>query len=127
VVLDDRSAVADHVVMSVSGPWHPVIQVDRVPKHGSGAFTAVGNRELAVFALPDGGYVVIDNACPHAHGNLAGGTVEGTVVECPWHQWRFDLVTGRCTHNAEVCVRTYPTRVRDGVIEACLPEPLEGY
>jgi nitrite reductase/ring-hydroxylating ferredoxin subunit len=32
--------------------------------------------------------------CPHLEGPLFQGTVSGTEVVCPWHQWRFSLETG---------------------------------
>ena len=58
--------------------------------------------------------IVIDNACPHASGNLSGGDVAGTVVTCPWHHWSFDLNTGVCTDSARVRVRRYQAEIRDG-------------
>jgi len=39
-------------------------------------------------------YLVSDNRCPHLHGNLSKGTLDGTVVECPLHHSRFDLRDG---------------------------------
>lgn len=65
---------------------------------------------------------VIDNACPHAGGNLSGSPVEGRVVSCRYHQWAFDLATGLCTHSKRARVRTYRVEVRHGAIWADLPE-----
>lgn len=36
-----------------------------------------------------------DAFCPHLQGPLAEGTLSGATITCPWHQWRFDLRTGR--------------------------------
>lgn len=33
--------------------------------------------------------------CPHLEGPLFEGTLSGATITCPWHQWRFDLRTGR--------------------------------
>lgn len=84
---------------------------------GAGTFVAHGGRELAVFVL-DGPrrVLVVDNACPHAGGNLSGGTVEGHVVNCPWHHWRFDLGTGVCVNSSLARVPTYPAEIRDGAV-----------
>ena len=102
-------------------PWTRLIDLDRLNPPPAGTFVSVDGRELAVFALADPhGIVVIDNACPHAHGNLSGGTLEGTVLECPWHQWRFDLTRGVCLHSDAVRVRKYPTRIRKGALFARL-------
>ncbi|HNQ21600.1 MAG TPA: Rieske 2Fe-2S domain-containing protein [Phycisphaerae bacterium] len=89
---------------------------------GRGTFVEAAGRKLAVFlhgAPPRP--AVIDSTCPHAGGNLAGGTVEAGTVSCPWHQWTFDLTTGACTHNRLARVRTYPAEVRDAAVWADLP------
>jgi nitrite reductase/ring-hydroxylating ferredoxin subunit len=39
------------------------------------------------------------------------------------HSWRFDLATGRGLSHPGADLRTYPTRVVDGVVEVDLPEP----
>ncbi len=53
----------------------------------------VGDRELALFNV-DGKFYATDNTCPHRGGPLGEGTLEGSVVTCPWHGWRFDVTTG---------------------------------
>lgn len=75
----------------------------------------LGDRELAVFLLgePDD-VVVVDNACPHASGNLSSGTVDRETVTCPWHEWRFNLRTGLCTHSDRARVVRYRAEVRQG-------------
>ena len=80
----------------------------------------VGGRWLAVFPL-DGGYVTIDNACPHASAPLCDGTVLDGQVVCSLHLWQFDLRTGACDVGPQWNVRTYPTRVVDGRLEIELP------
>jgi len=35
--------------------------------------------------------------CPHMAGPLFQGTQRGEEVTCPWHQWRYSLLTGKCT------------------------------
>jgi len=78
-----------------------------------GTFVEHGGLELAIFLLGDPPRaIVIDNACPHASGNLSGGEVDGTTVDCPWHHWTFDLTTGVCTHSDLARVRTYPAEIR---------------
>lgn len=99
-----------------------LIALDRC-RQGGGTFIAHNNLELAVFRLtePDR-VVVIDNACPHAGGNLSGGEVKGNTVTCQWHQWEFSLTTGACTHTQRARVRRYPAEVRDGMVWVDLPE-----
>jgi nitrite reductase (NADH) small subunit/3-phenylpropionate/trans-cinnamate dioxygenase ferredoxin subunit len=54
---------------------------------------SVGERELALFNV-GGEFYATDNVCPHRGGPLGEGTLEGSVVTCPWHGWRFDVSTG---------------------------------
>ena len=60
--------------------------------------------------------------CTHDGGELAGGAVEGDVVICPRHGARFCLRTGAAlTPPAYEPVRTYETRIVNGVVEVQLP------
>lgn len=97
-------------------PWVELIPLARC-RPDRGTFVAWADRELAVFHRGDPpGVTVIDNACPHAGGNLSGGPVSAGVVQCPWHQWEFDLGSGVCTHSPKASVRSYPAELRDGMV-----------
>lgn len=97
-----------------------LIELDRCVVDG-GTFVSIGGIELAVFRLGDE-VAVLDNSCPHAGGNLSGGEVVDGGVECPWHNWRFDVRTGACAHAPGVLVNRYPAVVRDGWVLAELPK-----
>jgi 3-phenylpropionate/trans-cinnamate dioxygenase ferredoxin subunit len=49
-----------------------------------------------MIAHAEGGFYAADAFCPHLHGHLWEGTLEGTVVTCPRHGSQFDLTDGRC-------------------------------
>jgi 3-phenylpropionate/trans-cinnamate dioxygenase ferredoxin component len=53
------------------------------------------DRKLLVARVGDE-FLVTQEHCPHLGGNLAKGTLEGTVVTCPLHHSQFDLTDGRC-------------------------------
>lgn len=94
--------------------WVRLIATSKL-RLGGGTFVTCADREFAVFQLDETGeIVVLDNACPHANGNLSGGVVAEGVVTCPWHEWRFDLRTGVCTNSDRARVTRYPVEVRDG-------------
>jgi nitrite reductase/ring-hydroxylating ferredoxin subunit len=48
---------------------------------------------FAVFAV-EGRFVAAQSFCPHMQGPLFQGTRSGDEITCPWHRWRFSLVTG---------------------------------
>jgi nitrite reductase/ring-hydroxylating ferredoxin subunit len=82
-------------------------------KPGSGTTVEAGGKSLAVFNV-GGTYYAIDNECVHRGGPLGEGDLEGTVVMCPWHNWTYDVITGRCVNNPSACVKSYPVTV-DGM------------
>ncbi len=80
------------------------------------------DRGIALFNL-DGQVHALDNTCPHAGGPLGEGTVEGDLVACPWHGWKFHIPTGACKKNPSPSwtVQRYEVRVVEGVIQVGLP------
>jgi nitrite reductase (NADH) small subunit len=77
---------------------------------GACRLLTVGDHEVGVYNI-EGNFYGIRNHCPHmgapvCKGNV-GGTMlpsgvgeyvyglEGKVVHCPWHQWAFDIPSGR--------------------------------
>ena len=73
-----------------------------------------GELALAVFNV-DGEFFVTDDACTHGPGSLSEGFVEGDVIECNFHQGKFNIRTGDVV--APPCmvpIRTYTTVVEDG-------------
>ncbi len=55
----------------------------------------VGGRRITVIRTPSGVHA-IDNACPHQGYGLTTGTVDGDVVTCQWHNWKFRVTDGHC-------------------------------
>ena len=53
----------------------------------------LGERLVAV-SFKDGKFGVISNTCNHVGGPLGKGLLEGEMVVCPWHQYRFHRCTG---------------------------------
>ena len=90
-----------------------------------GKYVEIGGFQLAVF-LNGGNVYVLDNYCPHAGGNLAGGFVEEGCAVCPWHYWQFRLENGQLRDTPGVTVTTYKVRLmeREGqptLVQADLP------
>jgi nitrite reductase/ring-hydroxylating ferredoxin subunit len=55
---------------------------------------ALGDRQIALYNL-EGEIFATDNICTHAHACLSEGWLENGVIECPLHQGRFDVRTGK--------------------------------
>ncbi len=84
---------------------------------GDYAQTEVDGVIVAVFNV-GGEFYAIEDQCTHDGGGLAGGAIEGCEVICPRHGARFNLRTGEAlTPPAYESVRTYATRVHNGIVE----------
>ena len=82
-----------------------------------------GRRALAVYNI-DGAIFVTDDMCTHGMGSLSEGTLDGDVIECPWHGGAFYVRTGQpaslpCTE----ALRVYPVAIEDGFVCVDLPAP----
>ena len=86
---------------------------------GQGKVVDVAGRSLAVFNV-GGRFYAIDNLCPHRGGPLGEGDVEGAIVVCPWHGWRWDVTTGANANNPAVRVSCYAVTVEQGAVFVAL-------
>jgi nitrite reductase/ring-hydroxylating ferredoxin subunit len=79
----------------------------------AGRRVAVGNAGGELFAL--------DDACLHRGGSLACGHLDGAVLVCPMHWWRYDTRTGRRLGGPGLRVPRYPVRVVGGQVLVTVP------
>jgi nitrite reductase/ring-hydroxylating ferredoxin subunit len=78
---------------------------------GKGKALTVQGREVAIFRIGDEVFA-FENLCPHQHVPvLAEGSLEGTVLTCPMHGWRFDITDGSCVH-ASGRLKTFAVELR---------------
>jgi nitrite reductase/ring-hydroxylating ferredoxin subunit len=73
--------------------------------------------EMYAVFTHEGAYYVTQDLCTHGPGNLSEGFVEGCEIECPFHQGKFNFITGVPT--APPCtdpLRTWDVTVQDGKI-----------
>ena len=77
---------------------------------GRGRIVTLQGTKIALF-LCGGSVYAIRNQCPHMGGDLGDGFLEGEIVRCPWHGWRFSVKTGKNPAVDVVAVRTYEVRV----------------
>ena len=70
----------------------------------------------------DGALHAVRNKCAHMACPLEGGSLEGPLLMCPCHAWRFDVRTGEFLDPAELRIPVYPTKVEDGKVLVQLGE-----
>ena len=100
-----------------------------------GAFDDIDEEDVMGFDYGDNTYAVYrtmgdkifatDGLCTHEQQHLAEGIVIDDIIECPLHQGRFHIPTGKAK-GAPVCIdlKTYPTRVDDGEVYILISDHL---
>ena len=89
---------------------------------GSLRLVRAGDRRLCLVRTGDGVYA-LDHACPHEGYGLTQGTLDGNLLTCAWHNWKFRVDDGACVLGEED-VRTHPVTIgSDGALTVSLDDP----
>jgi 3-phenylpropionate/trans-cinnamate dioxygenase ferredoxin subunit len=108
---------------------HIVAVAGEIPP-GTKRLVSVNGREIGVFNV-DGSFYAVRNLCPHQSGPLCAGlqvgkldsmmpgeyehSPNGEIIQCPWHQWEFDVSTGQSWCDpSRVRARSFAARVEPG-------------
>ena len=124
--LDSLGAVGELLTEIAPQPQRPQsgwVRVAELPELPPGSAKAIylGGEQVALFNV-SGQLHAIDNRCSHANGPLCEGQVQGTLVTCPWHGSRFDLVTGQPVRPpAQRPLRVYAVRIDNGSVYLASP------
>ncbi|NKB59945.1 MAG: Rieske 2Fe-2S domain-containing protein [Alphaproteobacteria bacterium] len=95
--------------------WHQVANTTEINPDDPKKVTIDG-EEIALFNV-DGEIFATHNICTHAFASLADGFQEGAEVECPLHEGRFDVKSGKalCAPVSED-LKTYEVKIEDGAV-----------
>jgi nitrite reductase/ring-hydroxylating ferredoxin subunit len=93
--------------------WHRACDASAVAQ-GMQA-VQIAHRKLVVARVDDALYAFA-GFCPHVAGPMHRGELNGCIVTCPLHGWRFDLSRGGCEIHGERPIETYPVKEEDGAI-----------
>lgn len=77
------------------GFWYPALESAHVPRGKIRKAMLLG-VPLAVGRDVEGRAFAMRDACPHRGMPLTCGRVEGELLECSYHGWRFDVHSGQC-------------------------------
>jgi NAD(P)H-dependent nitrite reductase small subunit len=72
----------------------------------------IGDETIALYHTAKG-FFASESRCPHRGGPLAEGDVIGDEIVCPWHLWGFNLETGLCPGNADICITMHEVKIED--------------
>lgn len=90
--------------------WIDAAARDTVPE-GDVIGVVLQGREIALYEV-EGQIYASDNLCTHGQARMSDGFLEGHEIECPLHQGKFDVCTGRalCAPLTQD-LRVYPVRI----------------
>ena len=96
----------------MSENWIDVLALESVPE-GDVTSVNVGGQEVALYEV-EGEVFATDNFCTHGAARMSDGFLEGREIECPLHQGRFDVCTGKamCAPLSQD-IRVYPVRIEN--------------
>ncbi len=92
--------------------WIDAAALDAVPE-GDVIGIRIAGKEIALYEV-EGEIYATDNLCTHGAARMSDGFLEGREIECPLHQGRFDVCSGKalCAPLTEN-IRTYPVRIEN--------------
>jgi naphthalene 1,2-dioxygenase system ferredoxin subunit len=96
----------------MSENWIDAAALSDVPE-GDVIGVQVAGRDIALYEV-EGEVFATDNACTHGHARMSDGFLEGREIECPLHQGKFDVCSGKalCAPLTEN-IKTYAVRIEN--------------
>ncbi|SRR6266404_74314 len=82
--------------------------------------------QVMTIAKIDNQLFAFQEFCTHRYGPLSEGCFDGFNVQCPWHNSRFDVRTGKVTQGpAKVDLKTFRVETRNGRIWVGVPPTIK--
>jgi Fe-S cluster biogenesis protein NfuA/nitrite reductase/ring-hydroxylating ferredoxin subunit len=105
----DRVRFLSPFAIEGNDAWLPAGAVSDIPEGGIRAAN-IGGENVALFRR---GEVVtcFQDACAHLGMPIHGGQIEGNIISCPHHGFRYDLASGECLTAPEVQLQSHAVRV----------------
>ncbi len=95
--------------------WIKVMKADALREQGMAAVFPKGLPVLLIRKTADELYAVA-NKCPHMACPLSRGRLDGYILQCPCHDWRFDIRTGVFLDASELALRLHEWKIDGGNI-----------
>lgn len=95
---------------------------DEVPVKRAKVFLLEGKKVGIYFNGKN--YFAFAPTCPHANANLKLGRYTDSTVTCRWHNWKFDLESGKGLNN-ESQLKIFQTKIDNDNILVSLEPTVE--
>jgi naphthalene 1,2-dioxygenase ferredoxin component len=99
----------------MSETWIKVAAAADVPEDGT-LLVNLGEEPVCLYNV-GGRIFATHDTCTHGQASLADGFIEGEEIECPLHQGKFHIPSGKavaapCTEG----IRTYAVKIENGAV-----------
>jgi nitrite reductase/ring-hydroxylating ferredoxin subunit len=100
--------------------WVPAVEESALQE---GSVNLVTPKGVSIVLIKkDGRLYALRNRCAHMACTLSGGRLDGYTLQCPCHEWKYDITTGEFLNAREIAVPIYPCKSQDGQILIRLEE-----
>jgi nitrite reductase/ring-hydroxylating ferredoxin subunit len=100
--------------------WVPAMDESHVLED---TINVVSPKGVSILLIKKAGHIyALRNRCAHMACTLAGGQLDGHTIQCPCHEWKFDITTGEFIDAREITIPTYMCKSQDGKIIVNLEE-----
>jgi nitrite reductase/ring-hydroxylating ferredoxin subunit len=100
--------------------WVPTLDESRLHEE---TVNLVAPKGVSIILIKKGGHIyALRNRCAHMACTLAGGRLDGYTIQCPCHEWKYDITTGEFIDAREITIATYMCKIQDGKIFVNLEE-----
>lgn len=91
-----------------------VCKLDEIPENKPLSMDA--GAEKAMLVKSGEAVLATSRVCLHRGGDLSQGELDGTVVTCPLHFWKYELNDGQCLQVPTAKLKTYPCHVENSEV-----------
>jgi nitrite reductase/ring-hydroxylating ferredoxin subunit len=98
-----------------------VAHLDDLPI-GSMKMVRVDDHRLCLIRTSEGVFA-LDHACPHEGYGMTQGSLDGNLITCAWHNWKFRVDDGACVVGEEDITTHRTTIDDDGTVQVTLRQP----
>ena len=100
--------------------WVPTLDESRLQEE---SINLISPRGVSIILIKKDGHIyALRKRCAHLACTLAGGRLDGYTLQCPCHEWKYDITTGEFIDAREITVPTYRCKSQDGKIYVELEE-----
>jgi phenylpropionate dioxygenase-like ring-hydroxylating dioxygenase large terminal subunit len=127
--MPDATSIDDGLLR---GFWYPALRGDRVRGRGLRTAMLLG-VPLVLGRDGEGRAFAVRDSCPHRGMPLSRGWFDGRHLECSYHGWKFEPVSGQCREIpsllpddkldvSKIYATAFPCREQDGYFWVYVPE-----